>query len=99
MRVLMKVVIPTEAGNAAIENEVLPKTFGAFIEKWKPEAAYFIADNGQRTGILVFDLKDATDIPSAAESFFMNLNAKIYCTPAMDAADMKSGVEKAMKNR
>jgi hypothetical protein len=98
MRVMMKVSIPTETGNEAVKNELLPKTFGEFIEKTKPEAVYFIAENGCRTGLLFFDLKDATDIPTVCEPFFMNLNAKIEITPAMDAADMKSGVEKAMKN-
>ena len=98
MRVMMKVSIPTESGNTAVKNEVLGKTFGEFLEKVKPEAAYFIAENGQRTGLLFFDLNDAVDIPSVAEPFFMNLNASIEITPAMDAADMKAGVEKAMKN-
>jgi hypothetical protein len=95
---MMKVTIPTADGNAGVKNEVLPKTFGAFMEQWKPEAAYFIAENGCRTGLLFFDLKDATDIPSVAEPFFLNLNATIEITPAMDASDMKAGVEKAMKN-
>lgn len=98
MRVLMKVSIPTEIGNTAVKNDLLGKTFGKFIEEMKPEASYFIAENGCRTGLLFFDLKDASDIPSVAEPFFMNLNATIEITPAMDAADMKSGVERAMKN-
>ena len=33
MRVLMKVSVPTESGNTTIKNELLPKTFGEFIEK------------------------------------------------------------------
>ena len=98
MRVMMKVRIPTEAGNAAIKNEELPRTFAKFIDKTKPEAAYFVADHGYRTGFLFFDLKNPADIPSVAEPFFLKLNATIEITPAMNAADMKAGVAKAMKS-
>lgn len=97
MRVMMKVTIPTETGNKSIKNESLPKTFGAFIETMKPEAAYFIAEGGHRTGLLFFDLASPDDIPTVAEPFFMNLDATIEITPAMNAADMKAGVAKAMK--
>jgi hypothetical protein len=36
-------------------------------------------------------------LPAAVEPFFMNLNAGIEMSPAMNLADMKAGVEKAMK--
>ena len=99
MRMMMKVSIPVEAGNKSIADGTLPKTVMGFMEKFKPEAAYFVAEGGRRTGIFFFDLADPTDIPSAAEQFFANLNASIELTPAMNAADMKVGVEKAMKYR
>jgi hypothetical protein len=51
-----------------------------------------------RTAFFFFDLADPTEIPSVAEPFFMNLNAQIEFCPAMDAADLKAGLEKAMKN-
>jgi hypothetical protein len=94
---MLKVSIPVEAGNKALKDGSLAKTMLAFIEQWKPEAAYFLPDAGLRTGIFFFDLKDPTVIPSAVEPFFQNLNAAIEMTPAMDAKDMKAGVEKAMK--
>lgn len=99
MRVMMKVGIPVQAGNKGVAEGTLPQTVMGFVEKFKPEASYFVAENGRRTAIFFFDLKDPTDIPSAAEGFFMNLDASIECTPAMDLADMKAGVEKAMANR
>ena len=99
MRMMMKVSIPVEAGNKAIADGTLPKTMMGFMETFKPEAAYFLPEAGRRTGIFFFDLADPTDIPAAAEEFFLNLNAAIELTPAMNAADMKAGVEKAMKNR
>ena len=94
MRTMMKVSIPVEAGNRAIKDGTLPKTMMAFMEQHKPEAAYFIAEDGRRTAIFVFDLKDPTWIPAVAEPFFINLEAAITCSPAMNAADLKAGLER-----
>jgi hypothetical protein len=99
MRMLMKVSIPVEVGNKAVADGSLPKTMMQFMERMKPEAAYFGPQDGNRTAYFVFDLQDPTAIPSAAEPFFMNLNASIEITPVMNLADMKTGVELAMKNR
>ncbi|HUN54879.1 MAG TPA: hypothetical protein VMU29_06970 [Smithella sp.] len=97
MRVMMKVSIPVEAGNKALKEGSLSKTMMEFVEKMKPEASYFLPKNGRRTAIFVFDLKDPSSIPIAVEPFFMGLNALVEMTPVMNAADMKAGVEKAMK--
>ena len=99
MRMMMRVSIPVEAGNKGVADGTLPRTVMSFMERFKPEAAYFVAEGGRRTGLFFFDLAGPTDIPLAAEQFFANLNAAIELTPAMNAADMKAGVEKAMKNR
>lgn len=98
MRMFMKVSMPVEAGNKGIKEGTLPQTMMRFVEQMKPEGSYFIAENGQRTGMFFFDLEDPTLIPTIAEPFFMNLNASITLTPAMDLEDMKAGVAKAMKD-
>jgi hypothetical protein len=98
MRMMMKVSMPVEAGNKGVKEGLLPKTVMAFVEQMKPEACYFVAEGGKRTGLFFFDLKDPTMIPTAAEPFFMNLNASIELTPAMNLEDMKAGVQKAMKD-
>jgi hypothetical protein len=96
MRMLMKVQIPTEAGNEAIRSGSLPRTLGSVLEALKAEAAYFIAEDGMRTGLIFFDMADSTDIPSAAEPLFMEMNAQITMVPAMNAEDMQAGVAKAI---
>jgi hypothetical protein len=97
MRMLMKVSIPVEAGNKAIKDGTLPKTMLGFVERFKPESAFFTAENGKRTGFFVFDMKEPSLIPSIAEPFFINLNAEITMSPVMNLEDMKVGVERAMK--
>ncbi|HEY5928594.1 MAG TPA: DUF3303 family protein [Kofleriaceae bacterium] len=99
MRMLMKVSIPVESGNKGVKDGLFPKTVQAFVDQVKPESCYFAAEKGQRTGYFVFDLKDPTLIPSVAEPFFMGFNASIEITPAMSLDEMKTGVDKAMKQR
>lgn len=98
MRTLMKVSIPVEAGNKAIRDGVLPKTFQSFVDRLKPETCFFTAEGGNRTAFFVFDLKDPTMIPSIAEPFFMTLGASIEMSPVMNFDELKVGVEKAMKH-
>lgn len=99
MRMMMKVVIPVEAGNKGIAQGTLANVVDRFIEQHDPEASYFVSEHGRRTAFFFFDLRNARDIPMVAESFFMELNASVEITPAMNAADMKAGVEEAMRRR
>ncbi len=94
MRTLMKVVMPVESGNRAINDGTLPSTVQALIEANKPEASYFYAENGKRTMLFVLDMKDSSQIPELAEPLFMSLNAEVELYPVMNAADLKSGLEK-----
>jgi hypothetical protein len=88
MRFLVKVSFPVEAGNAAAKKDGF-KVIQTILEQQKPEAAYFIAEAGRRTGILIIDIKDASDIPRIAEPWFLALNASVEATPAMVPADLQ----------
>jgi hypothetical protein len=101
MRCLLKASIPVETGNTAINEGTLPKTIESILDDLKPEAAYFMDDNGQRTGYIFFDLKDASQIPAVAEPWFLAFNARVEIHPAMNLEDLKKagpGIEKAVKN-
>jgi hypothetical protein len=97
MRMLMTVQIPTKAGNAAIKDGSLPQIVGKALEALKAEAAYFTSHEGMRTGLIFFDMADSSDIPSAAEPFFLGLEAKITFEPVMNADEMRAGIGKAMQ--
>lgn len=98
MRMVLKVSIPVEAGNAAIKSGLLQKTMEATMEKLKPEAAYFFAQNGQRTAFIFFDMDDSSRLPVIAEPLFMAFNASVELCPAMNADDLRKGIEQAAKN-
>jgi hypothetical protein len=88
MRVLFKISFPVEAGNAVAKKDGF-KTIGNILEQQKPEAAYFMAENGKRTAILIINMQDASEIPAIAEPWFLALNAAIEATPVMVPADLQ----------
>jgi len=97
MRTMIRITIPVDAGNKAIQDGSLPKTISDAIERLKPEAAYFLSDRGIRTGMMVVDVKDVSDIPAIAEPFFMGFNAAVEFIPVMNAEDLKKGLSKVMQ--
>lgn len=89
MRMLLRVSIPVETGNAAAKGGTLGSTVEQILKDLKPEAAYFFADdNGQRSGSIVFDMKDSSEIPAIAEPWFLAFNAKVSFRPIMNPQDL-----------
>jgi hypothetical protein len=88
MRFLVKVSIPVEAGNDSAKKDGL-KAIQSILEKQKPEAAYFVTENGQRAAFLIMNMDDASQIPAIAEPWFLALNASIEMIPAMIPADLQ----------
>ena len=97
MRTMMTVKIPTAAGNEAIKDGSLPETIGKALDALNAEAAYFTSEDGMRTALIFFDMSDSSEIPSAAEPFFMAFDAQITFAPVMNAEDMRAGVGRAME--
>ena len=100
MRTVLRITIPVEAGNTAISKGTLSTTFDSVLSDLKPEAAYFFTHNGERSGFVVFDLKEPSQIPSIAEPLFHAFNAKVEFYPAMNKEDLKkglSGIDTAVK--
>jgi hypothetical protein len=98
---LLRVAIPVESGNAAIKAGTLGSTIERILADLKPEAAFFFADDqGQRTGSIVFDMKDALQIPGIAEPWFLAFNAQVTFRPVMNPQDLAAagpGIAKAVQ--
>ncbi len=101
MRCLLKVSLPVDRGNDAAINGTLGHTIESILQELRPEAAYFAEDNGKRTGFIVVDLKDPSQIPAIAEPWFLSFNAHVEFHPCMNLDDLKKaapGIERAVKN-
>jgi len=101
MRMLLRVSIPVETGNAAAKAGTLASTVEKILADLKPEAAYFLADDaGNRSGSIVFDMKDTSQIPAIAEPWFLAFNAKVSLRPVMNPQDLAAaapGITKAVQ--
>ncbi len=94
MRMMLRWTVPVERGNQAIKDGTLARTIQALLEELEPEAAYFWPENGERAGMMVFDMADPTQIPQIAEPLFMNVDAAVEFVPVMNADDLKQALEK-----
>jgi hypothetical protein len=95
MRMMLQIVIPTETGNQAIKDGSLRRILETAMSKLKPEAAYFLPEHGLRSAMMIFDMKDASEIPVIVEPLFAGLNARVQLQPVMNADDLKKGLDSA----
>ena len=96
----MKWEMPTEAGNAALQDPKFGDKVMGMLKDMKAEAAYFTTMDGQRGGYIIVDLADASQIPTVAEPFFLWLKADVTFQPAMrpeDLAKAGAGIAAAVK--
>lgn len=93
MRMLMQVRIPHETFNAAVRDGTADTKMKKILDDLKPEAAYFTEFHGRRTAVLIFDLADASKIPSVAEPWFLLFNADCELHAVMTPGDLaKAGL-------
>jgi len=92
MRMFMRVKFDEEASNRAIKDGSLPKIIEGFAQAFKPEGMWFVAQDGKRCMVAVFDLPSTSKIPPLAEPFFLGVGATIEVSPAMDMADLQAGL-------
>ncbi|HXH64573.1 MAG TPA: DUF3303 family protein [Mariprofundaceae bacterium] len=68
------------------------QVFHSLMEDFKPEAAYFFPENGQRSGFMIVNVTDSSDLARVAESFWHGLHADISVTPVMNGEDLGKGL-------
>ena len=94
MRTLLRWTVPVGRGNRAIEEGTIGETIETLMKELEPEAAYFLAADGKRSGMVVFDMDDPAMIPQIAEPLFLNLDASVEFVPVMNADDLRRALEK-----
>ena len=90
MKYLVKVTLDTETANATIRDGSMMEKTQRILGEIKPEAAYFVAENGGRTEYLVVNADDATSLQTLAEPWWLLFNADVSIFPAFTLQDMES---------
>lgn len=91
MRFVIRVIIPTEAGNKMVQDPNFIQNIEGFRKNIKAEAAYFLEISGDRTALFIADVPSPDMIPVIAEPFF-KMGAKVEFHPAMILEDLKKGL-------
>lgn len=90
MRFLVKVKTSLARVNQSILDGSFMPTMQGILTDLKPEAAYFLEEDGCRTALLVVDISEVSQIPRVAEPFFHAMNAEVRFHPLMTAQDLAS---------
>ncbi len=94
MRVLVLAKLPVDVFNAAVRDGSAGGKIQKILEEQKPEAVYFTEFGGERAGVMIMDLADASGIPRIAEPWFLQFNAKLEIHPVMTPEDLaRSGLD------
>jgi len=89
---MLRWTVPVDKGNDMVEDGSMGRVIESLMEKLRPEAAYFMAEGGERAGMLVFDMKDSSEIPGIAEVLFQEADANVEFIPVMNADDLKKAL-------
>jgi hypothetical protein len=96
MRMMLKMQMPTDKGNAAIKDGSLQRTLESVLNDLKPEASYFLALDGKRTALIFFDMQETSQIPVLAEPLFQSVDASLELIPVMNADELQAGLGRAL---
>jgi len=88
MRMMLTVAIPHEPFNTAVRNGTAGATLARILEEMKPEAVYFMEDDGHRQAVLVVNVEKASQIPSLAEPWFLSFNGDCRFRMVMSPEDL-----------
>ncbi len=90
MRTMLRINIDALKGSEALKSGAMQKAIMGFIAKYKPEATYFMALDGLRSGFFVFDMESSKQMPEISEAFF-DIGCKAILTPCMTPEDLQAG--------
>ena len=94
MRMMLTFTFPTTAEtNAWIRDGSIGQKMESILGELQPEAAYFSTIDGTRGGYLVFNMDEASEMPSKVEPLFQELGAGVQIFPVMTPEDLRTGLQ------
>jgi hypothetical protein len=88
MKMLVNVIFPIEPFNSMVRNGTAGEIIGRVLESIKPESIYFTEIEGNRAGVMVVDVPNASAVPSIAEPWYLNFEANCEFKIAMTPDDL-----------
>ena len=64
MRMMLRWTVPVEKGNSMVHDGSMGTLIESLMKQLQPEAAYFLAEGGERSGMVFFDMKESSRITS-----------------------------------
>jgi hypothetical protein len=92
MRVLIRARVPTEAGNKMVQDPNFMKKLEEYMNKVKPEAAYFLPIDSHRTAVFIVNMQSNDQIIALGEPLFQWMGANVDVIPVMNFDDLKKGI-------
>lgn len=97
MRFIIRAKIPTEAGNRMVKDPNFLKNLEDYMNKAKPEAAYFFEADGNRVMAFIVDMQSVDQIPALAEPLFQ-MGANVEFHPVMSFDDLKKAIPRSVSS-
>ena len=92
MRFLIRTRIPTEAGNKMLQDPNFMKNLEEYMNKVKPEAAYFMPIDGHRSAAFIVNMESNDEVPAVVEPLFQWMGANVDVIPVMNFDELKKGI-------
>jgi hypothetical protein len=93
MRFLIRARTPTEAGNKVVQDPNFLTKLEEYMNKVKPEAAYFMPIEGQRAGAFIVNIESNEQLPAVVEPLFQWWGSNIDVIPVMNYNELKRGLQ------
>lgn len=77
MRFLIKAKIPAESGNKMVNDPNFLTKLEEYIKMIKPEAAYFVSLDGQRSQAFIVNVESNDQVPAMVEPLFQWMGASV----------------------
>ena len=100
MRMMMKVTIPVETGNAAARKGDLGKTIQGDFGGHEARSGLLRRRRRQTDRVHFLQMNDSSELPKFAEPWFLAFNASLTVRPAMnlqDLANAAAGIKAAVE--
>lgn len=83
MRYMVKFWIPENVSQELSQTGKIGQLVHSLIENYSPEATFFFPEDRVRSGILILNMGDPSDLDKLGQSFKFDLRAEISATPVL----------------